>query len=942
MVLNGTTNYLRNNAGTLQVSTTATTWYNENNFLYSLYNNQKYYLIYDTSWKLLQPGLTYYIVRNGNYLKLGNDGSIQTSGTTSKSDATVFTLSSSLTDNWTGTISSNGYYLQINGTTFNTTTSTETNTSISYDGHGFYRTSGTTKYYIQYENSWKTAVTNKKTGYYFKSNNYYLGVSGTSIARESSANTIWYVDDEDYLYTLISGTRYYIYYNNSSTPALTNDYQNQNKVYLYTYYGETYLIDEGSDYYLYYRNYSSRWYFGSSSNTVTSEATQIDDYENTPIGFAHASNINSLTLTSTTSICSLIQPQFTTRISSETYTYTRSSSVSKPSVFNYIPLNCDSSNNVKDSNTGYIMSGGHSGASGNLTGVDIRVAGEASSYNTTDRLNKSYNTGEHKITDVYTYDDAGLHVIDESDNDYKKYVASKKSMQTTLSQHESAIGGIHFITSEISMSHIVNAPSTKINGLNYTNYEMPENAIDFNLAKQGYINFFATLYYPGSTTFFSLYKITRSTNSDRTKSTITEINHIVAIYKHKTDQTAAFIYKYESANSAGFLYSNNSNTISSDYAKVFDISWIETPTFRNGTGSNGDFDGKNNSSNYANSGYWMAKLFYFEIPVNEGEYCLGSVNGRDGGYLLYLDIGANAAPVDRTIITQKTQITQESLVYANGIQILETGNRFSNDSDSGVAVIKTSDTGTISISRTDDTIVFTSTNTLDSTYMGIGITLNGASLKVPKTILHKRYLYYLDYDRSLDRLFCTTVYNEGLYDFDNETETGSNIRYDCYQIDTSNGGKTPVTITGTDADDWGLLVNDDGVGKSAVFANFQNLLSINYGTNAILDYYSYISTASANNLTEAFDINIVHDSSVTLTDDDYLYEHLYHISGNSIVMTPDDLIVNIGPTFVDADISLDAENHIATVETDDYEFTFNSDAINNTKKTVTIYYVVDN
>ena len=37
-------------------------------------------------------------------------------------------------------------------------------------------------------------------------------------------------------------------------------------------------------------------------------------------------------------------------------------------------------------------------------------------------------------------------------------------------------------------------------------------------------------------------------------------------------------------------------------------------------------------------------IYYFEIPVNEGEYALHGVSGHDaGGYLMYLDIGASGS-----------------------------------------------------------------------------------------------------------------------------------------------------------------------------------------------------------------------------------------------------------------------------------------------------------
>jgi hypothetical protein len=34
-------------------------------------------------------------------------------------------------------------------------------------------------------------------------------------------------------------------------------------------------------------------------------------------------------------------------------------------------------------------------------------------------------------------------------------------------------------------------------------------------------------------------------------------------------------------------------------------------------------------------------VYYFEIPVNAGEFALGSVEGHDGAYLIYLDLAAN-------------------------------------------------------------------------------------------------------------------------------------------------------------------------------------------------------------------------------------------------------------------------------------------------------------
>ena len=45
---------------------------------------------------------------------------------------------------------------------------------------------------------------------------------------------------------------------------------------------------------------------------------------------------------------------------------------------------------------------------------------------------------------------------------------------------------------------------------------------------------------------------------------------------------------------------------------------------------------------------YMHSLFYFEIPVEPGEYALGGTTGTAQTYVLYLDIGANAGDSGNT------------------------------------------------------------------------------------------------------------------------------------------------------------------------------------------------------------------------------------------------------------------------------------------------------
>ena len=92
-------------------------------------------------------------------------------------------------------------------------------------------------------------------------------------------------------------------------------------------------------------------------------------------------------------------------------------------------------------------------------------------------------------------------------------------------------------------------------------------------------------------------------------------------------------------------------------------------------------------------------MYYFEIPVNAGEYALGSVSGADGAYLIYLDIGATAKSLaDGTTIETAIKgidfVTYSSL-SANSISTT-LGAITSATSSSAVIIIKNRFQGEIS------------------------------------------------------------------------------------------------------------------------------------------------------------------------------------------------------------------------------------------------------
>ena len=160
-------------------------------------------------------------------------------------------------------------------------------------------------------------------------------------------------------------------------------------------------------------------------------------------------------------------------------------------------------------------------------------------------------------------------------------------------------------------------------------------------------------------------------------------------------------------------------------------------------------------------------------------------------------------------------------------------------------------------------------------------------------------LKYVDYNRATDKLYYTTIYNDGT----------SNTSYDCYNVD-SNGNKTAITETG-DAAEWGLLKIVSGAGVEGSLSEFTFTTST---TTKLLDYYSFILTDDITDLTDVNEMRVVEDSSVVpAATQEYTYEHSYHISGNDITMTPNGLVVYIGPdTKASASVAISGKASIAS------------------------------
>ena len=239
------------------------------------------------------------------------------------------------------------------------------------------------------------------------------------------------------------------------------------------------------------------------------------------------------------------------------------------------------------------------------------------------------------------------------------------------------VAGLHFVTQSnssyglINTNAILRSKNVSVLGNNYieddnpetdNTYDLPVYSIDFSVKRKGYIKFFAGAYNGGintssngsmsSTTtsancFFTFHKVYR----DESKQRITNIREIKGIYEDPLSLTNTFVYSYKDS-SGNEVSESGAAFDSTGLNLLFDSNWIgENSAIKNKPGV----------------------IYYFEIPVDGGEYCLGNVKNGDGCYLMYLDIGA--AGTDAADIVHAYSITTNStsILYPTGIDFGVTG-----------------------------------------------------------------------------------------------------------------------------------------------------------------------------------------------------------------------------------------------------------------------------
>ncbi|MBP5289783.1 MAG: hypothetical protein J6Z79_07945 [Clostridia bacterium] len=632
--VNGNTLYLRNNNGGLETSNAAnaTNWTNDGSSLYTSTTTYgvttTYSLQYDSGWsiKMIREGKVI-TDGNGNYLQITGTGNNNYTNTRDINQATRFTFSNNGTNS--GTVSSNyngtTRYLRNynNGTLYNSGTST----NWSNDGTRLYNGNYRLGYF---SNAWQlyngTSATST-LGYYLTYNGHYLCVNengGIYDSTDVNDAAVWSGNSGN-VYTTVGGTTYYLDFNSTtslttSTSSGTNWTLNTNRWryrsgltnYYVSYYNNT------------WRPYNSTTYAATvtaktEAVTITSLVETVDATRPTAKVGQRSLTAPSLTVsgvTTTPSALSLTEAGEAVLTATETTarTFTRTVANNQNAVETYYPLTWKENENgsdppyvVHEKNTGYVMSG-TSDSRG-----DIRVSYYAKNNN----ISASLTNGNLDDGKIYTYNAQGRRTITQvGAANFAKYAASKSDFQDTLNSDNTNVYGLHFMNATISKNNTVTIPKAVINDATYYDYPMPKNSIDFRLRTRGYINFFAGTYFISgndqNSTFFSLHHILpRAADGN-----LTEIKEISRIYGVPGNEKRPYIYLYTDGS-----YSQGNAAPTGEYQMIFDMAWVTNP-----------------SNNWTNSA-----IYYYEIPVNAGEYALGSVQGKFGAYLMYLDIGTSAA-----------------------------------------------------------------------------------------------------------------------------------------------------------------------------------------------------------------------------------------------------------------------------------------------------------
>lgn len=670
---------------------------------------------------------------NDYYFNINNSGNGFSSGT-DKYTATAWQVpTSGGSGNVSTKLNGNTYYLVFTATgtgsgTISFTTNSGSATTFTRDGNGRLYTSlrynyrNRTYYLYCYNGNFSVSSSSRNLVYndavYDQPGYMNINAAGTGLTMGTdSANATKWIMENNTIYTVVDDYPRYI--NNNNNNALT----------LGDTSTTTWHYNNSSTTTIYYQTTSTGYYGGTTNHYMI--------YNN-----GWTTTTTSTNITRTTSSFQGYMWDTTSREEPSSYT--------TPGT--YFAINMSDSTTTMEGNTGYIVSGSNfknnTATNSNerypSKSGDIRVSQytKSSSLETaygTDSSGSQTNSRLEIVTPRFTNGVATWYRVsdDYNKNNSENNVSSSiKSftkmnyMQLGLKRYEDArsaltsilggtnIYGLHFMDSTISVDNYVTIPHAMIYGEEIENLQVPADCIDFRVRRRGFVTVFAGTYFTGNTSFFSLHEITR--DDDGNLSTIKEI---VEIY-NPTGNSNDFIYKYSDGS-----YSSNKERGS----LAFKLEWMTNPG--------------NNLKNNA--------VYYFEIPVNGGEYALGSVPGNDGAYLFYLDIAANAGQAedkDRRTITELFKTYEYDFELPKGVQLVETGDSYDAEHPYETVLVKYKDgfNGNSLLNITEGVFGYTDNVNTELSYVGGTLSSSsgsGGSIYYPKGYKIKRIEHIIDKGR---------------------------------------------------------------------------------------------------------------------------------------------------------------------------------------------------
>lgn len=387
------------------------------------------------------------------------------------------------------------------------------------------------------------------------------------------------------------------------------------------------------------------------------------------------------------------------------------------------------------------------------------------------------NQGKNATISSKTINGKTIWAAEGDDTVLSKYSEVTNGLWNNSLKGSKSIWGIHFMDANLSTDNLVTAPWVSINNQTHTDYQMPANSINFQLKEKGSINFMSGTYFGSSNegdndSFFSLHQIIRDLGNE---SKVHEIRQIQAILRNDDHPEYPYVYAYKDGSySLPYRLSDKGEKLEMDGVTPMEESYRKSPG--KPTGYSSIFDV---ARIMKRNDLLLNKAYYFEVPVNEGEYALGSVSGGVGCYLMYLDIGASAKEINRTRVTEFIHEIQESFYFPLGVSLVATGTSSVDPTDSVCVLVRSGYVGTLTLQRDsapEDQKVEVGgvDDSVSPSFKGDGIVLEsptGETLKDPEPFSRKtktlRRLHFYDYSvnkRTLARV-----------DFLDETLTMENL-----------------------------------------------------------------------------------------------------------------------------------------------------------------------